>query len=332
MRRITSIVPLQRWTARGSLALALGLALVVTASAQDEPPLAFDGGPYAGTTGVPVAFNGMGSFDADGDPLSYQWDFGDGQLGTGATPTHAYAVAGTYTVTLTVTANGLSGTDQTVAEISDYLGARAFVIGSEITKLSTPKPITVRVESGGGFMLWDVVPTSVIMRAITTRLDRQIRAIPGSVVIDGDRDRNGVPELRAGFSKSDLRGLFLEIAGASVPVKIQGQLRSGAWFSADLVLPLNGTGAAASARLVNDPATGSAVLELAGEPSGELRLRVFDVHGRVVGSRMTRGAASPLRFDLAQVVREAGGPSSGVFFYRVEGEHGTQAGRFVVMR
>ncbi len=34
---------------------------------------------------------------------SYSWDFGDGQVGSGATPTHAYAAAGTYSVTVTAT-------------------------------------------------------------------------------------------------------------------------------------------------------------------------------------------------------------------------------------
>lgn len=32
--------------------------------------------------------------------LTYLWEFGDGTIGTGATPTHAYAATGTYTVTL----------------------------------------------------------------------------------------------------------------------------------------------------------------------------------------------------------------------------------------
>jgi len=41
--------------------------------------------------------------DADGDHLDYAWDFGDGTSATGALVEHAYARAGTYTATVTVT-------------------------------------------------------------------------------------------------------------------------------------------------------------------------------------------------------------------------------------
>ncbi|MBC8477144.1 MAG: DUF4349 domain-containing protein, partial [Dehalococcoidia bacterium] len=36
-------------------------------------------------------------------PYSYEWDFGDGDISTEETPTHAYRVDGNYTVSLTVT-------------------------------------------------------------------------------------------------------------------------------------------------------------------------------------------------------------------------------------
>jgi PKD repeat protein len=35
--------------------------------------------------------------------VSYRWDFGDGGSATATNPTHRYAAAGTYDVTLTVT-------------------------------------------------------------------------------------------------------------------------------------------------------------------------------------------------------------------------------------
>jgi len=49
-----------------------------------------------------VAFDASGSWDNVGI-VAFKWDFGDGSNGTGATTSHAYSVAGVYTVTLTVT-------------------------------------------------------------------------------------------------------------------------------------------------------------------------------------------------------------------------------------
>jgi PKD repeat protein len=49
------------------------------------------------------AFDGTGSSDPDGSVASYAWSFGDGTSGSGASPNHTYASAGSYTVALTVT-------------------------------------------------------------------------------------------------------------------------------------------------------------------------------------------------------------------------------------
>jgi len=77
-------------------------SLTVTASAT-PPPTAEAGGPYSGISGQSIAFNGSGS---TGSITSYFWTFGDGGSASGATPTHAYASAGYYTATLTVTGPG----------------------------------------------------------------------------------------------------------------------------------------------------------------------------------------------------------------------------------
>ncbi|MDT0167193.1 PKD domain-containing protein, partial [Actinotalea sp. AC32] len=53
--------------------------------------------------GLTATFDATGTTDADGSVVLHGWDFGDGTLGTGATPTHAYAAPGTYSVTLTAT-------------------------------------------------------------------------------------------------------------------------------------------------------------------------------------------------------------------------------------
>ena len=69
----------------------------------NQTPTAAPGGPYSGTEGVAVPFDGSASADSDGDALAYAWSFGDGTTGTGVKPAHTYIGAGSYTVTLTVT-------------------------------------------------------------------------------------------------------------------------------------------------------------------------------------------------------------------------------------
>lgn len=71
----------------------------------NQPPVANANGPYTGTVNVALTFDGTASNDPDGTIVSYSWDFGDGNTGTGATPSHIYTAANTYNVTLTVTDN-----------------------------------------------------------------------------------------------------------------------------------------------------------------------------------------------------------------------------------
>jgi len=69
------------------------------------------GGPYRGVVGQPVQLTASGTLDADDNFLTFDWDFGDGQQGTGPRPSHAYSKPGDYTALLTVTdGGGLSST------------------------------------------------------------------------------------------------------------------------------------------------------------------------------------------------------------------------------
>ncbi len=86
-----------------------------------ESPVANAGGPYSGSEGTQLRFDGRGSSDPNGESLTYQWVFGDGNTGTGQRPWHTYADNGTYTVVLVVTnASGLSSApDTTTATIAN---------------------------------------------------------------------------------------------------------------------------------------------------------------------------------------------------------------------
>jgi len=52
--------------------------------------------------GADALFDGSNSSDADGDKLSYFWDFGDGNTGQGVKVAHRYSKAGEYDISLTV--------------------------------------------------------------------------------------------------------------------------------------------------------------------------------------------------------------------------------------
>lgn len=58
-------------------------------------------------------FDASGSSDGDGTIDSYDWDFGDGGVGSGETANHIYTSEGSYEVTLVVTDNGGASDSQT---------------------------------------------------------------------------------------------------------------------------------------------------------------------------------------------------------------------------
>jgi PKD repeat protein len=76
------------------------------------PVAAFSFGPQSPKVGDRVLFDASASFDPNGTIVSYEWDFGDGDVhGFGRNQDHDYTAPGTYFVTLTVTDDsGLKGT------------------------------------------------------------------------------------------------------------------------------------------------------------------------------------------------------------------------------
>jgi len=68
-------------------------ALLATFSSTPSSPIAT----------LPIQFEGSASSPNGHAIESYEWDFGDGSQGSGASTSHAYAHAGDYTATLTVT-------------------------------------------------------------------------------------------------------------------------------------------------------------------------------------------------------------------------------------
>ncbi len=85
----------------------------------------------SGNEGDALSFS-VSASDAPGDPLTYQWNFGDGTTAAGATATKTYTDDGSYTVTMTVQDDGEGG--QTV--VSDV--AIISNVAPTITSLVVP--------------------------------------------------------------------------------------------------------------------------------------------------------------------------------------------------
>jgi serine protease AprX len=79
------------------------------------PPVAnFSASPTSGFAPLAVSFTNLST----GGPTAWAWDFGDGGTATIQNPSHTYASAGTYTVSLTVTAPGGSDGETKIGYIT----------------------------------------------------------------------------------------------------------------------------------------------------------------------------------------------------------------------
>jgi PKD repeat protein len=85
-------------TVRDNLGISTFVAKHVTVTATLPPSARFT----SSCTHLACVFDGSMSVAAEGTLTSHQWQFGDGTWGSGATASHTYAVAGTYSVLLTV--------------------------------------------------------------------------------------------------------------------------------------------------------------------------------------------------------------------------------------
>ncbi len=97
--------------------------------------------PTSGKEPLTVQFDTSASVDPDGTIESFDWDFGDGETGTGANPSHEYVLPGTYTATLTVTDDDGESDFTTVTIVVNPNQAPTAVANS--TSVFGPSPFTV---------------------------------------------------------------------------------------------------------------------------------------------------------------------------------------------
>ncbi len=77
--------------------------ITVSPKPSGTPEANFTASPSSGEVPLEVSFDASGSSDPDGQISSYEWDFDDGEMGSGKTTDHTFDSSGAYTVRLTVT-------------------------------------------------------------------------------------------------------------------------------------------------------------------------------------------------------------------------------------
>jgi large repetitive protein len=116
----------------------------------DEAPLAVTGPDQTVCANKEVHFNGAASRDFDGVVNRFTWNFGDGTVGGGENPVHAYAQAGDYRVVLTIEGDQAGQCDNTA---SDEMIAH--VVEAPVARIMAPSEV-----AAGSVITLDASPSS----------------------------------------------------------------------------------------------------------------------------------------------------------------------------
>ena len=104
--------------------------------------------------GETALFSGSRSSDPNGDPLTYQWDFGDGRAAIGIESDHIFTEEGFFEITLTVTDNqDLSNTTSVKVLVSENLPPEVEILAPEATLTHRPLLIEGRATDPEGMAL-----------------------------------------------------------------------------------------------------------------------------------------------------------------------------------
>jgi hypothetical protein len=296
---------------------------------------------------TPVAFSASAS-DPDADAI-YSFSAELGGLPSGNTATFtpngtndgglfswtpAVADSGNYLVTFTA-ANALVAQASTSIHVRGVAQARGFAIDKKVS-LSAKKPnVCVVLEPlDGSFQPTDVILSMARLVSVGTGAVPEIAPLGKGAVI-GDRDNNGIPDITLCFTKTDIRQLFSLLRGnVTVPVSLRGPLVNGRRFQADFSVVVAAGGGVAQAALRPNPLNPSGRLQFYTTRAGTVRVKVFDLNGRLVREILDEASAAPGEHEAVIDGRDGSGRplATGVYFYRIETPEGLTAGRFTILK
>ena len=257
--------------------------------------------PEGGTTNLSVGASDPDELCGQGAPV-LTVSTSDGGSALAATLTDAGNGTGTLALSATPTAAGvyhvaLSQADRdnalltsnvvvtvTVTDVAAPLAARAWSDADPI-RLDIGKPRErFYLEAVSGFALADVNLSSLRLFAWTNSGSlTSIAPLPDQFETSGDRDHNGVLELRMEFGKDDLRALFSNIGDrVSANMTLKATLRNGAELTVPVNLVVAREPKGVIKRLGPNPLNPETAISIVLSRNGRLLVRVFDVTGKMV--------------------------------------------------
>jgi PKD repeat protein len=292
-------------------------------------PVANPGGPYSGLADVPIAFDGSASFDPDGNPLFYAWDFdasnGVGADAVGVTATHAYASGGSFVVTLQVSDLGCTVSATTTASVVASCPATVFN-GYDVIRLGSGKPTWFAFvqPASGCYVNTDVILSSFVLKYA----GKQIPAEITKNTIDVDKSGDGISEIRVTFSKESLRGLFAGTGLGNghnlVTVTIEANLVTGGILQGTTEVDAFNNGSFSAPTVAPNPLNPTATLTFTTSRAGFVKVELYDVGGRLVRTildePMLASGVHEVRIDGRGA--RGGTLASGIYFIRGVSEEG----------
>jgi hypothetical protein len=161
-----------------------------------------------------------------------------------------------------------------------------------------------------------------------------IRPLPDRFSLGMDQDHNGATELRMEFSKDDLRQLLAFTDAGVAPLILTATLTDGRTVTANVASSVVPERPRALRRVGPNPLNPEAVLSIHMARDGRLRVRIYDVTGRLVRTLVDdawRAAGDhEVRFDGR---RDDGTTlSSGRYYLRVEAADVIDSGNVTIMK
>jgi PKD repeat protein len=306
--------------------------------------------------GEAITFDGSGSTDPDGSIAQYAWSFGDGATSNQPVAQHAYTSPGVYTVSLTVTDN-LGATGQASRQVNVASGNRPPIAVIHVSRSQALPGESITFDGShssdpdGGITAhhWQFGDGGSSNQQIATHAYAQSGSFPVRLTVTDNEGATGQANIQIEVLSEPPRLTASPMSGSIGPgqsqvitVTYDAAGQAAGTYNGRLMLVTNGgtfevpVSVQIGGSVHNEPeliraqpvsleqnfpnpfAPSTTITFTLDKPT-DLRLAVFDMHGRMVRV-LLEGSRSPGPHRVTWEGDDAGGQpvASGTYFYRLE--------------